>query len=104
VPSGAVTAGDQHILKDRADQPALPIVVHQHHGVVLAGHASSAAAALKSKSCFGRWPKLIQIEISSLFVPRIRAALWDLLLGWALRADGAAGVAARCRGVGPRGL
>lgn len=69
-----------------------------------AGHASSTAAALKLKSCFGRWPKLIQIEISSLFVPRIRAALWDLLMGWALRADGAAGVAARCRGVGPRGL
>lgn len=40
MPSGAVTAGDQHILKDRADQPALPIVVHQHHGVVLGGHTA----------------------------------------------------------------
>lgn len=48
--------------------------------------------------------KVIQIEISSLFVIWICSALWDLLQGWALRADGAMGVAARCRGVGPHGL
>jgi len=40
MPSGTVAPGDQHVLEERGDQPALAVVVHQHHGVVAGGDAA----------------------------------------------------------------